>query len=314
MKKPLFIWGVLLTLLTSGGLQALPVSNGFAPALIEGESAVVTQWFHLNAYVDRDSPNFYPLDATYRADVLALGGVYTIKKNIAVFLFIPWKHQVVKFNNPFAPPRRIAQKTSGWGDLSLSAAFRPWQVAGKGWYSSMLIQPGIQFPTGDWNEKYQGVTVDRELQPGSGNWSPFLSVVTSILGTENEAVVQLQYQHFFKQHDFRHGQLFIYNASLGHRVVPWFLKSGPTSRVWGVFGLEFLGQYKSRPSGEPNAVNTWTNWGRIAPAFNLEVTDIFNTFNLEFGFSIQQTIYYKTGNQVPVRPERAYVFKLAASW
>lgn len=314
MKKILFIIGAVALLMGAKSLDAFPISNGFAPAIVQGETAVIVQWFHLNGYVDRDSPNYYAFDFTYRLDLIASAGVYAINKNIGVYLFIPWTHQQAKFNNLFtSSPRRITNKTSGWGDLSVSAFFRPWQAVGKGWYASMLIQPGLQFPTGDWNQKYLGVTMDRELQPGTGNWSPFLSTVVSISGTENEASLQLQYQHFFKQHDFRHGQLFTYNASVGHRIIPWFLKSGQ-HRVWTYLNIEFLGQYKSRPSGGPNFVNTWSNWGRLSPSLSIEIADIMKTFNIEIGFAFQQTIYYQTGNQVPVRPVRAYIARLEANW
>jgi hypothetical protein len=37
-------------------------------------------------------------------------------------------------------------------------------------------------------------------------------------------------------------------------------------------------------------------------------------FNLEIALAFQQTIYYQTGSQVPVRPMRAYIVRLEANW
>ncbi|MCB1110764.1 MAG: hypothetical protein KDK64_07250 [Chlamydiia bacterium] len=311
------ILSVTILLLMGFGCReavALPLSNGFAAAAIKGETAVISQYIHLDFVRNRDAPNFYLGNFVGNSNIVALGGVYSITDNFALFAFIPWIQNELRFNNPPPFTGRGQVKTSGWGDLAVSLACRIFNFSGKGWFASSFIQPGIQSPTGSWNQKYRGMRVDREFQPGTGNWSGFVSWITSILGVNNEATVQLQYQGFFRGHGFRHGQLFIYNAAIGHRILPWFLKEDYSGRWWATFNLEFLGQYKSRPSGGYNTINTWSNWGRIAPTISFEVANIFNAFDLLIAGSFQQTVYYKTGDQFPVRPERAYLVQIAAHW
>lgn len=313
--KSLFLTAFLLcAAFWTSDAQALPLSNGYAPAVIQGETAVISQYVHFDFVRNRDAPNFYPANVVGSTDVVAMGAVYSITKDWVAFAFIPWIHNEARFNNPPPSTGRTSSKASGWSDLAVSVAYRLFDFQGIGWYASSTLQPGIQFPTGSWNQKDNGATLDREFQPGTGNWSGFASWVTSILGTHNEATVQLQYQGFFKGHDFRHGQVFIYNASLGHRIIPWFMKSKTEYPVWATASIEFLGKYKTRPIGDGNSINTWTNWGRIAPTFSLEFTNVFNLFDLLIQGSFQQTIYFKTGDQLPVRPQRSYLAQIAAHW
>lgn len=300
--------GLMLTLGFSTKVQALPVSASFFPGTTAGEYAVGLQYLHFDFKRSVDVPAAAALNPASTTDLLAAFGFYGITKTYGLFLFVPWVHNVFKIDNAPPTPGRFNLKATGWGDPALSGFFRIYDWQGKKWFFTVGNQTGVQFPAGDWNQKYKGNSIPRQLQPGKGNWSAFTTFIGSGFTPDHNVTVAMTFQPYFRGHGYRHGHQFIYQGSLGHRVLPWMLKSGQSPVFFLDANLEFIGIYTSKSSDN---IVPWSNWGRMIGSINMQ----FPRWYMNLNFAFHQTVYWKVGEPASIlRPQRVYQVSAVWGW
>lgn len=109
-------------------------------------------------------------------DVVVFGAMHGIRRGTDITLLVPVLRTDAAFG---APPARTETDHVGLGDVSLTIRQRIYHdVWDRGAFATSVLV-GTQAPTGEDDERRDGVLLPANLQAGSGSWDPFAGLATT---------------------------------------------------------------------------------------------------------------------------------------
>lgn len=105
-----------------------------------------------------------PTDMTMQMHMFM--GTYAVSNDLALMVTVPYL--VKKMSHVTVDGERFDEKTSGFGDLELRAQYRLYRQASR---HQVLLNGGVNLPTGTINERLNGLRLEYPMQLGAGTVS-----------------------------------------------------------------------------------------------------------------------------------------------
>ena len=232
---------VLATLPLASLAQAAPISFNTALPVAKGEF-VFREQFVLDQ--SGDDPSSADRDRTAWSLDSVLG--YGATRNLAVFGVIPYVGKSVDVTMNGA---RRTRDANGLGDIRLFTRYTIFQhdVPGRTFRVAPFL--GLEFPTGDDDERDSRGRLPPSVQPGSGSWDPFGGVVVTFQTLAFQLDGQASYRFNTQANSFEFGDVARLDGSLQYRVWPRDLGPGTPGFLYGVLEGNFVYQSKNRIDG-----------------------------------------------------------------
>lgn len=229
-RRPFFI-GVMFALGLSGASHAGPINSNSAFAPHRGESIVRLQSRSLQA--NRDSS---PMDRKLQVGGVTAVYVYGFTERTSGTLVVPYLDKSLRLTPSMGP--RVTRRTDGLADIRTLLKYRVYTKDKPGMTHRLGLFGGIEWPTGDDDDRDALGRLPQTLQLGSGSWDPIVGAVwtTQTLGWEFDA--DLGYKVNTKANNFEFGDQIFTNISYQHRLRPKELPDeGVPSFIYGVMEL-----------------------------------------------------------------------------
>ncbi len=232
---------VLATLPLASLAQAAPLSFNTALPVAKGEF-VFREQFVLDQ--SGDDPSGADRDRTAWSLDSVLG--YGATRNLAVFGVIPYVGKSVDVTMNGA---RRTRDANGLGDIRLFTRYTIFQhdVPGRTFRVAPFL--GLEFPTGDDDERDSRGRLPPSVQPGSGSWDPFGGIVVTYQTLAFQLDGQASYRFNTEANNFEFGDVARLDGSLQYRVWPRDLGPGTPGFLYGVLEGNFVYQSKNRIDG-----------------------------------------------------------------
>lgn len=174
--------------------------------------------------------------------------VYGIRDDTAIFGIIPYLDKELKTDD--ASGNRIERGDSGLGDIRLFLKHRFWKRDAPGATTRTAILGGIEFPTGEDEEKDSRGTLPAPLQLGSGSWDPFIGGVFTHQQHRYEFTQDVIYKFNTEANDFEFGDELFHDTGLWYRIWPWRLPEwGTPSAIHAVIEANGIWEQKAKKNG-----------------------------------------------------------------
>lgn len=227
--------GTVLLVTLSGPSQAAPINSNTAFAPHRGESI-----FRLQGRIFESGHDPSGLDRKLRVRGATGVYIYGFTERFSGILAVPYLDKSLKLTRPGGD--RIRREANGLGDIRTLLKYRVYTKDKPGVTHRLGVFGGVEWPTGDDNDKDRFGRLPQPLQLGSGSWDPIAGLVwtTQKLGWEFDA--DLGYKVNTKANNFELGDSLLYNLSYQHRLWPRKLpEEGVPAFVYGV--VEVNGSY-----------------------------------------------------------------------
>lgn len=212
-----------------------------------GGTRISSTWLHQEGGDLRNSvaSAANPDGSDLSRDILVLGAMHGLRRGTDLTLLAPIFHTDATMGST---PNAIDADHTALGDISLTVRQRlhheVWHRSA--WSTSLL--GGIQLPTGDDDERRNGVLLPANLQAGSGSWDPFASMATTLeldrLRFDANAFYLRPTQG---SQNFEAGEVFSVTMMMGYRAL-MTRYPGPTVSIKG--GLRYRHEGRSRQDGD----------------------------------------------------------------
>jgi len=221
--------------------QAAPISFNTALPVAKGEF-VFREQFIVNQ--SGDDPSTTNRDRTSWSATSVLG--FGATRNLALFGVIPYVNNSLDVTTGGTRQTRSAD---GLGDMRLFSRYTLFQ---RDWPARTLrLAPfvGLEFPTGDDDERDSLGRLPPSVQPGSGSWDPFGGLVLTYQTLNFQFDSQLSYKLNTQANNFEFGDVARFDASLQYRLWPRKLSTGTPGFLYGVLETNFIYQGKNQLNG-----------------------------------------------------------------
>jgi hypothetical protein len=231
-------------------VQAAPQTFNTALPVAKGEF-VFREQFVLDQ--SGDDPSAADRDRTAWALVSVLG--YGATADLALFGIVPYVDKSLEATQGGVRRERSA---SGLGDASL---FGRYTVYHRDWPGRTLrVAPfvGLEFPTGEDDERDGSGRLPPSVQPGSGSWDPFGGLVLTYQTLDFQVDAQASYKANTEANGFEFGDVARLDGSLQYRLWPRELGEGVPGFLYGVLEVNLIHQDKNEINGseDPNSGGT----------------------------------------------------------
>ena len=234
----------------TGAAWSAPITFNTAITLAPGEFVLREQYVFDQS---GDDPSGADRDRTVQGAVSALG--YAVNKDLMLFGVLPYVEKRLKLTDNGA---RRTRSDSGIGDLRV---FGRYTVYRRNWLGGLFrISPfaGLEFPTGDDDERDSFGRLPASVQLGSGSWDPFGGLVATYQTLDFEIDGQIAYQVNTGGGPFEFGDVARADASIQYRIWPRELGSGLPAFVYGVLEANLIHRGRNEAGGvtDPNSGGT----------------------------------------------------------
>ena len=234
--------GAIFALALNGLSHAGPINSNSAFAPHRGESIVRLQVRFLEA--NRDSS---PADRKLQVGGVTAVYVFGFTEKISGTLVVPYSDKSMRLTILTGPltGQRVTRDTNGLGDMRTLLKYRIYTKDKPGLTHRLGLFGGVEWPTGDDDDRDSLGRLPQPLQLGSGSWDPIVGVVwtTQKLGWEFDA--DLGYKVNTKANNFEFGDQVFTNISYQYRLWPRKLPNeGIPSFIYGV--MELNGSYTEK--------------------------------------------------------------------
>lgn len=241
---------VLLAAVIGGAREARGAPQTFNTALpvATGEFIFRGQFLYKSASED---------PTTLDRDIDVLGGVsvlgYGAARDVVLFGVVPYLDKELDVTLPGGD--RVSRGTSGIADARLFARYTLVQEDMKGRNFRVAPFAGLEFPTGDDDDRDALGPLPPALQLGSGSWDPFFGVVVTYQTLDYQIDAQAAYKANTPANDFAFGDEARLDASFQYRVWPRELGAGVPGFLYAGLEANFLHQGKNEAAGiaDPNS-------------------------------------------------------------
>lgn len=189
---------------------------------------------------NRDSS---PMDRKLQVGGVTAVYVYGFTEKTSGTLVVPYLDKSLRLTPSMGP--RVTRRTDGLGDIRTLLKYRVYTKDKPGMTHRLGLFGGIEWPTGDDDDRDSLGRLPQTLQLGSGSWDPIVGAVwtTQTLGWELDA--DLGYKVNTTANTFEFGDQIFTNFSYQHRLRPGELPDeGVPSFIYGV--MELNGNYAEK--------------------------------------------------------------------
>ena len=233
----------LLLALTSPPGYGAPINSNTVFSPHRGESILRVQGRFFEATGDSS-----PMDRKLQVGGVTAVYVYGFTERITGTVVVPYLDKSMRLTT--SSGQRVTRDTNGLADMRTLLKYRVYTKDTPNLTHRLGLFGGLEWPTGDDNDKDSLGTLPQPLQLGSGSWDPILGVVwtTQKLGWELDA--DLGYKVNTKANDFEFGDQIFSNISYQHRLFPRELpEEGVPSFIYGVIELNASYAAKNKVGG-----------------------------------------------------------------
>ena len=234
----------------TGAAWSAPITFNTAITLVPGEFVLREQYV-----LDRsgDDPGGADRDRTVQGAISALG--YAVNKDLMLFGVLPYLDKRLESTVDGA---RRARSARGIADLRLFGRYTVFRKNFKGGLIRVSPFAGLEFPTGDDDERDSFGRLPASVQLGSGSWDPFGGLVATYQTLEFEIDGQIAYQANTGGGPVEFGDVARADASIQYRIWPRELGSGLPAFVYGVLEANLIHRGRNEAGGvtDPNSGGT----------------------------------------------------------
>lgn len=267
-----------------GGLAG-PINSNSAFSPHDGESIWREKFSLLSLSNGRRKLEVQRLDSIY---------IYGIDEKLTGIISIPYLYKKLSLGGQ-------SRQVSGIGDMRTLLKYRIFTDDQHGKTHRLGAFIGMEWPTGDHNERDNLGRIPHPLQLGSGSYDPIVGLVWTTQTFDWEFDADISYKMNTEANGYEFGDVFSYNLSYQHRLFPGELpEENVPSFLYGV--IELNGTYSLKDKLQrTNIDNTgghrvifspglqWVSKSWVIEAsIQLPVFEGFNTNALKFdyGFTI----------------------------
>lgn len=227
-----------------------PQTFNSAITLVPGEFVVREQYVFDQS---GDDPSGAGRDRTVQGVTSVLG--YAVNKDLMLFGVLPYLDKRLESTVDGA---RRARSARGIADLRLFGRYTVFRKNFKGGLIRVSPFAGLEFPTGDDDERDSFGRLPASVQLGSGSWDPFGGLVATYQTLDFEIDGQIAYQANTGGGPFEFGDVARADASIQYRIWPRELGSGLPAFVYGVLEANLIHRGRNEAGGvtDPNSGGT----------------------------------------------------------
>lgn len=175
--------------------------------------------------------------------------VYGLRDGTAIFTTVPLLHKELEVNNNSGG--RTDRNDAGVGDIRVFIKQRLWRRDRLGETDRIALLGGVEFPTGDTDEKDGLGKLPKALQLGSGSWDPFVGGIFTHQEQRFEFSQDFVYQFNTAKGTFAFGDELSHNTGIWFRIWPWELpEAGVPSQIQAVLELNGVWNQKNKLDGD----------------------------------------------------------------
>ncbi len=227
-----------------------PQTFNSAITLVPGEFVVREQYL-----LDRsgDDPSGADRDRLVQGVTSVLG--WAVNKDLMLFGVLPYLDKRLESTVDGA---RRARSTRGIADLRLFGRYTVFRKNFKGGLIRVSPFAGLEFPTGDDDDRDTFGLLPASVQLGSGSWDPFGGLVATYQTLDFEIDGQIAYQANTEGGAFEFGDVARADASIQYRIWPPEIGTGVPAFVYGVLEANLIHRGRNEAGGvtDPNSGGT----------------------------------------------------------
>ncbi len=234
----------------TGAAWSAPQTFNSAITLAPGEFVVREQYVFDQS---GDDPSAADRDRLIQGVTSVLG--YAVNKDLMLFGVLPYLDKRLESTVDGA---RRARSARGIADLRLFGRYTVFRKNFKGGLIRVSPFAGLEFPTGDDDERDSFGRLPASVQLGSGSWDPFGGLVATYQTLEFEIDGQIAYQANTGGGPVEFGDVARADASIQYRIWPRELGSGLPAFVYGVLEANLIHRGRNEAGGvtDPNSGGT----------------------------------------------------------
>lgn len=195
--------------------------------------------------VYRGSHRIHTGDHRRKEELFLVAGVdYGIHRDVTLTALMPFVEKIIHRHRGRGSQNQYA---SGYGDLLLTAKYRPLRVLWRQSAFNIAVLLGLELPTGDTTKRERGRSLDPDEQPGSGSFDPLAAVLTTLSINRFRMDTQLRYKWNTKGHrGFDRSDVFIGQIGFKYRFLH---KKYPGPSASATVRLRYRYESNARQSG-----------------------------------------------------------------
>ncbi len=234
----------------TGAAWSAPQTFNSAITLAPGEFVVREQYVFDQS---GDDPSAADRDRLIQGVTSVLG--YAVNKDLMLFGVLPYLDKRLESTVDGA---RRARSARGIADLRLFGRYTVFRKNFKGGLIRVSPFAGLEFPTGDDDERDSFGRLPASVQLGSGSWDPFGGLVATYQTLDFEIDGQIAYQANTGGGPVEFGDVARADASIQYRIWPRELGSGLPAFVYGVLEANLIHRGRNEAGGvtDPNSGGT----------------------------------------------------------
>jgi len=234
----------------TGAAWSAPQTFNSAITLAPGEFVVREQYVFDQS---GDDPSAADRDRLIQGVTSVLG--YAVNKDLMLFGVLPYLDKRLESTVDGA---RRARSARGIADLRLFGRYTVFRKNFKGGLIRVSPFAGLEFPTGDDDERDSFGRLPASVQLGSGSWDPFGGLVATYQTLEFEIDGQIAYQANTGGGPVEFGDVARADASIQYRIWPRELGSGLPAFVYAVLEANLIHRGRNEAGGvtDPNSGGT----------------------------------------------------------
>ncbi len=228
----------------TGAAWSAPQTFNSAITLVPGEFVVREQYVF-------DQSGDDPCGADRDRLVQGLTSVlcWAVDKDLMLFGVLPYLDKRLESTVDGA---RRARSARGIADLRLFGRYTVFRKNFKGGLIRVSPFAGLEFPTGDDDDRDTFGLLPASVQLGSGSWDPFGGLVATYQTLDFQVDAQLSYQANTEGDNFEFGDVARADASIQYRIWPRELGSGVPAFVYGVLEANLIHKGRNEAGGVAN--------------------------------------------------------------
>ncbi len=228
-----------------------PQTFNSAITLVPGEFVVREQYVFDQS---GDDPGAADRDRLVQGVTSVLG--WAVNKDLMLFGVLPYLDKRLESTVDGA---RRARSARGIADLRLFGRYTVFRKNFKGGLIRVSPFAGLEFPTGDDDDRDTFGLLPASVQLGSGSWDPFGGLVATYQTLDFQVDAQLSYQANTEGDNFEFGDVARADASIQYRLWPRELGSGVPAFVYGVLEANLIHKGRNAAGGVTNPNSGGTN-------------------------------------------------------
>ena len=242
-RSPITAFAVAALSVVGVTSHAGPINSNTAFAPHQGESILRIQYRYLEV---EDDPSV--MNRELKVQGLTAVYIYGFNEKFTGILTVPYRDKNLELAS--GGGGRVTRDSRGVGDIRSLLKYRVFTRDTPGKTHRLGVFGGLEWPTGKDNQKDSLGRLPQTLQAGSGSYDPIIGTVwtTQTLGWEFDA--DIGYKFNTEANNFEFGDVFSYNISYQHRLLPRELpEEGVPSFVYGVFEINGIYTGKNKIGG-----------------------------------------------------------------